>query len=118
MFKNKKEQEDQENKLFSALNLLENSCDFCLTNEKIIVWSQTNIFSADINFINSSTRTIILKKSKFEIDPTDDFRIDSISAKGQNKDDIQRGNYYIYLKIIMEKTAFFMKYNINKDKEF
>ena len=89
-----------------------------MTNEKIVVWSQTKLYSADINCRNSSTRTIQLKKSKFEVEPTDDFHIETISAKGQSKDDITRGNYYIYLKIIMEKSSFFMKYNINKDKEF
>lgn len=100
------------------MNVLEMCTDFCLTNDKIIVWSRTQLFSADINCRNSSTRTIQIKKSKFEIDQQDDHFIDKISANGQNEDDLKRGNYYIYVKISMEKNAFFMKYNINKDKEF
>ena len=101
------------------MNPLENSCDFCLTNEKIIVWSKSTFYSADINCRNSTTSTILLQKTKFEIDKSDsEYFIDNIRAKGQSKDDIERGNYYIYIKIIMEKNAFFIKYNINKNKEF
>jgi hypothetical protein len=93
--------------------------DFTLTNEKLIVWSKDKIFHGNLNNLNSNTHTINMTQSTFEIENTDESYIASITAYGCNDEDIRLGNYYIYLKIVVEKSySFFIKYNVNKNKEF
>jgi hypothetical protein len=65
--------------------------------------------------LNSEIR---LKKVSFALDKKQEGKISSIVSKGQNSYDKKVGNYYVFIKISMAKSAFVMKYNLKKEKEF
>ena len=98
---------------------LQKCFDFCLTNDKLVVWSNEMIFHGDLSLVNSNTETITLDQSPFEVYSKDEAWIQSITSRGQNKEDKANGNYYIYIKIIVENSySFMLKYNLLKSKEF
>lgn len=72
-----------------------------------------------MNCVDSNAHTVTLVQSKFEIHPSDDAKIEYITSHGAKYEDLERDNYYVIIKIIVENTyAFYIKYNINKNKEF
>eukprot|EP00347_Sterkiella_histriomuscorum_P005811 403355181 len=110
---------DLEYTTFIEMNELFGCYDFSLTNDKIIMWSKTKIYSGDLSSIVSNNQNITLVKSTFEIENPDEAQIQTIYSSGQNSEDIQMGNFYCYIKLVVENSyAFIIKYNINKNKEF
>jgi hypothetical protein len=68
------------------MKFLDDSIDFNIIDNKILVWSHNRIFHADILIVNSSTGVIEVKQSTFEILPTsqtqEDAKIVSVSSMG------------------------------------
>ncbi len=42
--------------------------DFTLTNEKVLIWSKTKVYSGNLDNLNSNTSKMTLKKATFEIE--------------------------------------------------
>jgi hypothetical protein len=114
--------EDKQFELFINMNLLLKSQEFLVTDEKLVIWSKQSFFHGDLDSqdskINSNEGTIILKKGRFEIPPLEEASIAMITAMGMNLEDIAAKNYYVYLKINFDTYSTYIKYNINKEKEF
>lgn len=93
---------------------------FTLTDEKIIVWSDTCIFSGDFNCVNSNTSEIKLEQSQFVI-PQGEGTIENITSKGQAEEGeldedgnkIKNDSFFCTIKILLENNkAFILEYDL------
>ncbi|CDW78432.1 wd-40 repeat protein [Stylonychia lemnae] len=108
-----------EQEFFGDMQPLKQCYNFIVTNDKVILWSKSQVYHGDLKFVNSNSHQITLKQIETEIENKDEAQIVSVNAYGQNDEDIRMGNYYIYIKIEVDNSySFITKYNILKDKEF
>ncbi|CDW77734.1 wd-40 repeat protein [Stylonychia lemnae] len=111
--------EIEEQNFFQDMKPLKQCNDFILTNDKVILWSKTQVYHGDLKVVNSNSHQIALKLAQLEIENKEEAQIVSVNAYGQNEEDVKMGNYYIYLKIEVDNSySFITKYNILKNKEF
>lgn len=60
-------EQDKRSAVFWALLELQDCCDFCLSNDHLLLWSKERIFYGQISIHDSITYSIRIKKSKFQI---------------------------------------------------
>eukprot|EP00347_Sterkiella_histriomuscorum_P004690 403359477 len=106
--------------IFSKFNNLHNCYDFTVTNDKLILWSKQNFYHGDITKQKDlEDGEFNLTKATFQIKDKDDAYIESVTSHGATEQNLKDNNYYVYLKIVVENEyAFYIKYNIIKNKEF
>lgn len=90
-----------------------------LVNDRVLLWSDKNIFHGRLDRVNSSTSELAMKTIDFSVPKAEGF-IETVVSKGPEQDENDYDKYYLIIKIQLNdiKSSYIVRYNLKKEKEF